>query len=74
MIYAIISGEAVINRIEYDNPPSNPPPGFPDGVIAIPHERASVDWKYSNNQFIEPNYTLDEQGNLIVDWPTAPND
>ena len=33
--YAIIKDNLVINLIEYEEQPNNPPPGFDDGVIAV---------------------------------------
>lgn len=46
MRYVIIDGSAVINTIEYDAPPSDPPPGFEKGIIAIQHDTADTRWSY----------------------------
>jgi len=39
--YAIIKGNLVENIIEYAEQPSNPPPGFDDGYIAVQSDVAS---------------------------------
>jgi len=52
--YAIIDGKNVINVIDYDDPPSNPPPGFTDPIIALQSDIASPGWTYENNTFIAP--------------------
>ena len=52
--YAIIDGKNVINVIDYDEPPSNPPPGFTDPIIALQSDIASPGWIYENNTFIAP--------------------
>jgi hypothetical protein len=51
--YAIIKGEEVINVVSYENPPSNPPLGFPADHIAVESERASPGWLYKNGQLID---------------------
>lgn len=53
--YAIIDGENVVNVIEYENPPGNPPPAFPDNYIAVQSDVAGPGWTYINGQFINPN-------------------
>lgn len=52
--YAIIDGINVINVIEYENPPGDPPPGFPDNYIAIQTDVAGPGWLHENGQFIDP--------------------
>lgn len=51
--YAIIDGSDVINVIDYDAPPSNPPPGFDAPIIAVQSDTASPGWKYENRAFID---------------------
>ena len=53
--YAIIDGINVINIIQYEEQPSNPPPGFDNPIFAVLAEIAiSVGWTYVNGQFIAP--------------------
>lgn len=54
--YAIIDTEnrTVINVVEYAEIPSNPPPGFEAGVIAIQHDRVGTDWDWDGTTLIEP--------------------
>ena len=52
--YAIIDGINVINAIDYDEQPSNPPPGFESPVIAVQSDMASPGWTYVDGQFIAP--------------------
>jgi hypothetical protein len=54
MKYAIIDGINVINVIDYDEQPSNPPPGFEEPIIAIQNDTASPGWTYVDGQFIAP--------------------
>jgi hypothetical protein len=54
MRYAIIDGINVINVIDYDTPPSNPPPGFESPIIAVQSDTAQIGWTYVNGQFIAP--------------------
>lgn len=51
--YAIIDGSDVINVIDYDAQPSNPPPGFDDPIIAVQSDMASPGWKYENGAFVD---------------------
>lgn len=53
--YAIIDGNDVVNIIEYEQPPGNPPPGFPDNFIAVQSDTAGPGWKYENGVFINTN-------------------
>lgn len=53
--YAIIDGEDVVNVIDYEEPPGNPPPTFPDNYIAVQSDVAGPGWKYINGAFIDPN-------------------
>jgi hypothetical protein len=52
--YAIIDGINVINVIEYDEQPSNPPPGFESPIIAVQSDSASIGWTYVDGVFIAP--------------------
>ena len=52
--YAIIDGSQVINAIEYETDPSNPPPGFPDGIIAVQSDTAGPGWTYANGVLTAP--------------------
>lgn len=52
--YAIIDGINVINVIEYETQPSNPPPGFENPIIAVQSDVASPGWTYVDGQFIAP--------------------
>ena len=63
MRYAIINGIDVINVIDYDEPPSNPPLGFDEHIIAVQNDTAGPGWTYVNEQFIapiEPEHTQEE--------------
>jgi hypothetical protein len=53
--YAIIENEQVINVIEYETEPGNPPPGFDEGVIAVQSDTAEIGAKYQDGQFVNPN-------------------
>jgi len=52
--YAIIDGINVVNVIEYENPPGNPPPGLPDNFIAVQTDVAGPGWLYENGEFVNP--------------------
>jgi len=51
--YAIIKGNLVENTIEYAEQPSNPPPGFDDGYIAVQSDAVSPGWLYENGAFVD---------------------
>jgi hypothetical protein len=53
-IYAIIQNGLVINTIEYAEQPSNPPPSFEEGVIAVLANGAGVGYTYANGVFTAP--------------------
>jgi hypothetical protein len=55
MRYAIIHNGLVENVIDYDDPPSNPPPGFPSGYIALQSDTAGPGWLYQDGEFVNPN-------------------
>jgi hypothetical protein len=52
--YAIIDGINVINVIDYDTPPSNPPAGFESPIIAVQSDTAGIGWTYVDGVFIAP--------------------
>lgn len=54
MRYAIIDGINVVNVIDYDTTPSNPPPGFEAPIIAVQSDTASIGWTYVDGVFIAP--------------------
>ena len=54
MRYAIIDGIDVINVIDYDEQPSNPPPGFEEPIIAVKSDVAGPGWTYVDGVFIAP--------------------
>jgi hypothetical protein len=54
MRYAIIDVINVINVIDYNEQPSNPPPGFEQPIIAVQSDIASPGWTYVDGQFIAP--------------------
>jgi hypothetical protein len=54
MRYAIIDLTVVINIIDYDTPPSNPPAGFESPIIAVQSDTAQIGWTYVDGQFIAP--------------------
>jgi hypothetical protein len=54
-IYAIIYNNVVVNIIEYDAQPSNPPPGMEAGYSAVQLPTgAGVGFTYSNGIFTAP--------------------
>lgn len=53
--YAIIDGINVVNLVEYESDPGNPPPGFPDNYIAVQTDVAGPGWIYENGVFSDPN-------------------
>jgi len=52
--YAIIDLTAVVNIIDYDTAPSNPPPGFEAPIIAVQSDTAGIGWTYVDGVFIAP--------------------
>ena len=52
--YAIIDGIDVINIIQYEEQPSNPPPGFEAPIIAVQSNTAGPGWTYIDGIFIAP--------------------
>ncbi len=52
--YAIINDQNVINVIEYETAPSNPPPGFESPIIAVQSDVAGPGWEYINGHFVAP--------------------
>jgi hypothetical protein len=54
MRYAIIDLTLVINIIDYDTTPTNPPAGFESPIIAVQSDTAQIGWEYIDGQFIAP--------------------
>jgi hypothetical protein len=52
--YAIIQNGLVINYIEYETQPDNPPPSFEEGTIAVLNNSVGVGYTYNNGVFTEP--------------------
>lgn len=52
--YAIIKDGLVVNVIEYESQPSNPPPGFDNGHIAVQSDIAGPNDTYANGVFTLP--------------------
>lgn len=52
--YAIIKDGLVVNVIEYESQPSNPPPAFDDTHIAIQSDIAGTGFTYENELFTAP--------------------
>jgi hypothetical protein len=52
--YAIIDGINVINIIQYEEQPSNPPAGFESPIIAVQSDTAGLGWTYVDGVFIAP--------------------
>lgn len=55
MNYAIVKNGVVVNVVEYESQPSNPPAGFDDGHQAIQADYVNIGWNYANGQFTDPN-------------------
>jgi hypothetical protein len=70
MRYAIIDLTIVINIIDYDTPPSNPPAGFDSPVIAVQSDTAQIGWEYINGQFVAPNPPAPTPEELIAQCKT----
>ena len=56
--YAIIKDGIVVNTIEYEEQPTNPPAGFDEGHIAIQTDEASIGWVYADGIFTNSNPVL----------------
>jgi hypothetical protein len=65
MRYAIIDNINVINVIDYDEQPSNPPPGFQEPIIAVQNDTAQIGWTYVDGQFIAPSQPAPTPEELI---------
>jgi hypothetical protein len=54
--YAIIDivAKKVVNVVEYDIAPSNPPPGFDAGIIAVQSDAANPEWGWSGTALVPP--------------------
>jgi hypothetical protein len=52
--YAIIQNGLVINYIEYETQPDNPPPSFEEGTIAVLNNSVGVGYTYADGVFTAP--------------------
>jgi hypothetical protein len=52
--YAIIQNGLVVNVIEYETAPSNPPPAFDETHIAVQSDIAGPGFTYANGVFTPP--------------------
>lgn len=54
--YAIIDTNAgkIINVVEYDAAPSNPPPGFAAGIVAVQSDQADTTWTWNGTALVPP--------------------
>ena len=52
--YAIIQNGVVINYIEYETQPDNPPPSFKEGTIAVLNNNVGIGYTYQNGVFTAP--------------------
>jgi len=84
--YAIIDNTNVINIIEYETDPGNPPPGFDTPIIAVQSDTAGPGWTYIDGNFIAPPVPTPTPEELIAqckqtavailnatDWTTIPD-
>lgn len=53
--YCIVTEGAVINTIDYDSPPGNPPPGFDVNYAAIQTDIAQIGWLWNGSEFTDPD-------------------
>ena len=67
MRYAIINLTVVVNIIDYDTAPSNPPPGFEYPIIAIQSDTAQIGWEYFDGVFIAPPVPAPTPEELIAE-------
>jgi len=56
MRYGIIDtvAKTVINVIDYDIAPTNPPPGFEAGIIAVQSDLVGPDWTWNGADLVPP--------------------
>jgi len=52
--YAIIQNGIVVNSIEYETQPSNPPPAFDDTHLAVQSDIAGPGYTYADGVFTAP--------------------
>ncbi|WP_316196565.1 DUF4376 domain-containing protein [Bradyrhizobium sp. SZCCHNS3053] len=44
----------IVNVINYETSPTNPPPGFEAGFIAVQHDQVSTDWTWNGSDVVAP--------------------
>lgn len=55
MRYGIVDPTGlVVNVIEYDDAPSTPPAGFPEGFIAVQADLVGTGWKFEDGALVAP--------------------
>jgi hypothetical protein len=59
--YVILKNNEIINVVDYESPPGNPPPGFEGGHIAVQHDQASFGWTYKNGVFTSPDEIVSDE-------------
>lgn len=54
--YAIVDTAEglVLSVIEYSEAPTNPPPGFVEGIIAVPSDKAGPGWQWDGSKLVAP--------------------
>jgi hypothetical protein len=54
--YAIIdtAADKIINVVEYDIAPPNPPPGFETGIIAVQNDSVGLEWSWTGTELVPP--------------------
>ena len=51
---SITTGANVVNSIEYESQPTNPPPGLPETYIAVQSDTAGPGWTHDSGTFTAP--------------------
>jgi hypothetical protein len=54
--YAVVdtNTKTLLTVVEYDETPTNPPPGFANGVIAVQSDAVGGDWTWDGTQLVAP--------------------
>ena len=66
--YAIIQNGLVINYVEYETQPDNPPPSFEEGTIAVLSNNAGIGYTYENGTFIAPPVVISPEMQAIQEF------